>query len=49
MDRLGKYEVRPFSKDRQNIVLVTTEGKRRRNALALLEVDVTRARETMQK
>jgi pyruvate/2-oxoglutarate dehydrogenase complex dihydrolipoamide acyltransferase (E2) component len=49
MDRLGKYEVRPFSKDRQNIVLVTSEGKRRRNAHALLEVDVTRARDMMQK
>jgi pyruvate/2-oxoglutarate dehydrogenase complex dihydrolipoamide acyltransferase (E2) component len=48
MDRLGKYEVRPFTKDRQNIVLVTTEGKRRRNAHALLEVDVTRARAMMQ-
>ncbi len=49
MDRLGKYEVRPFTRDRQNVVLVTTEGKRRRNALALLEVDVTIAREMMQR
>jgi len=49
MDRLGTYEVRPFSKDRQNIVLVASEGKRRHNAHALLEIDVSRAREIMQK
>jgi len=49
MDRLGKYEVRTFSKDRQNIILLTSEGKRRRNAHALLEIDVTQAREIMQK
>jgi pyruvate/2-oxoglutarate dehydrogenase complex dihydrolipoamide acyltransferase (E2) component len=49
MDRLGTYETRPFSKDRQNIVLVASEGKRRHNAYALLEVDVTKAREIIQK
>lgn len=49
MDRIGTYEVRPFSKDRQNIVLVASEGKRRHNAHALLEIDVTQAREIMQK
>lgn len=49
MDRLGTYETRQFSKDRQNVVLVASEGKRRHNAHALLEVDVTRAREIIQK
>jgi len=49
MDRIGAYEIKPFSKDRQNIVLVAAEGKRRHNAHALLEVDVTRAREIIQK
>ncbi|HVQ00272.1 MAG TPA: 2-oxo acid dehydrogenase subunit E2 [Candidatus Thermoplasmatota archaeon] len=49
MDRLGNYEIRPFTKDRRNVVLVTTEGKRRRNAHALLEVDVTLARGIMQR
>ena len=48
MNRLGTYEVRSFTKDRQNTVLVTAEGKRRRNAHALLEIDVTRAREIIQ-
>jgi pyruvate/2-oxoglutarate dehydrogenase complex dihydrolipoamide acyltransferase (E2) component len=48
MDPLGTYEVKPFTKDRQTIVLVSSEGKRRRNSHALLEIDVTRAREIMQ-
>jgi len=43
MDRIGKYEVKPFSKARQDIVLVSGEGKRRHNVYALLEVDVTMA------
>jgi pyruvate/2-oxoglutarate dehydrogenase complex dihydrolipoamide acyltransferase (E2) component len=49
MDRLGKYEIRPFSKERQNIVLVTSEGKRKRGAYALLEVDVTKAKDIIKK
>lgn len=49
MDRLGTFETKPFSKDRQNIVLMASEGKRRHNAYALLEVDITHAREIIQK
>jgi len=45
MDRVGRYEVKPFSKARQDIVLISREGKRRHNAYALLEVDVTDASE----
>lgn len=44
MDKIGTYELRPFTNDRQNIVLVTNEGKRRHNVLAPLEIDVTKAR-----
>ena len=47
MDKIGKYEVQPFSKARQDITVITHEGKRRLNVHALLEVDVTKARETM--
>ena len=49
MDNLGNYEIRPFTKDRQNVVLVTSEGKKRRVAYALLEVDVTKAKEIIEK
>jgi pyruvate/2-oxoglutarate dehydrogenase complex dihydrolipoamide acyltransferase (E2) component len=45
MDRLGKYEVAAFSKVRQDITVVSQEGLRRLKAYALLEIDVTNARE----
>jgi pyruvate/2-oxoglutarate dehydrogenase complex dihydrolipoamide acyltransferase (E2) component len=45
MDRIGTYEIKPFSKARQDIVVVSQEGKRRLNVYALLEIDVTNARE----
>jgi 2-oxoacid dehydrogenases acyltransferase (catalytic domain) len=44
MDNLGEYEIKPFSKAREDIVLVSSEGKRRLNVYALLEFDVTIAR-----
>lgn len=44
MDRIGSYEIKPFSKARQDIVVVSQEGKRRLNIHALLEIDVTDAR-----
>jgi pyruvate/2-oxoglutarate dehydrogenase complex dihydrolipoamide acyltransferase (E2) component len=44
MDRIGKYEVTTFSKTRQDITIVSQEGKRRLMIHALLEVDVTKAR-----
>jgi len=49
MDRIGSYEIKPFSKARQDIVLVSQEGKRRLNVYALLEFDVTKAREIIMK
>lgn len=47
MDKVGKYEVQPFSKARQDITIVSQEGKRRLTVYALLEIDVTTARETI--
>jgi len=45
MDKIGKYEVTAFTKARQDITIVSQEGKRRLNVYALLEVDVTKARQ----
>jgi pyruvate/2-oxoglutarate dehydrogenase complex dihydrolipoamide acyltransferase (E2) component len=47
LDKIGKYEVQPFSKARQDITVVSQEGKRRLKVYALLEIDVTVARETI--
>jgi pyruvate/2-oxoglutarate dehydrogenase complex dihydrolipoamide acyltransferase (E2) component len=47
MDNVGEYVITPFSKARQDIVLVSSEGKRRLNVYALLEFDVTNARKTI--
>lgn len=44
MSRVGKYVTKPFSKTRQNIVLLLEEGSRKHSAHALIEVDVTKAR-----
>jgi len=44
MDKLGKYEVAEFTKERQDITIVSQEGKRRLTIHALLEIDVTKAR-----
>jgi pyruvate/2-oxoglutarate dehydrogenase complex dihydrolipoamide acyltransferase (E2) component len=47
MDKIGKYEVQSFSKARQDITVISKEGKRRLNIYSLLEIDVTKARETI--
>lgn len=47
MDKIGKYEVQSFSKARQDITLISQEGKRRLNIYCLLEIDVTNARKTI--
>jgi len=44
-DRIGAYKTKPFSKDRQNIVLILNESWRKHSIHALVEVDVTKARE----
>jgi pyruvate/2-oxoglutarate dehydrogenase complex dihydrolipoamide acyltransferase (E2) component len=44
MDRIGEYDIRPFSQNRRNITLIVKEGARKHNVHALLEIDVTKAR-----
>ena len=44
MDRIGRYELKPYTKYRRDIELVTREGWRKRATHALLEIDVTKAR-----
>ncbi|MCJ2513786.1 MAG: 2-oxo acid dehydrogenase subunit E2 [Candidatus Thermoplasmatota archaeon] len=44
MDKIGKYEIKHFTKNRQNIVLILKEGKRRHNVHGLIDVDVTNGR-----
>lgn len=44
MDRIGKYQVKPYTKHRRNIEIITTEGWRKRSTHTLLEIDVTNAR-----
>jgi len=39
------YDIKPFTKARQDITVISQEGKRRLNVYALIEVDVTKARE----
>ncbi|MBN1280577.1 MAG: 2-oxo acid dehydrogenase subunit E2 [Candidatus Thermoplasmatota archaeon] len=48
MDKIGSYETKPFSKSRQDIALVSGEGKRKLKIYALLEFDVTKARGIIQ-
>ena len=45
MRRIGPYEIKPFSKNRRNITLLLKEGARKHNVHALIELDVTKARE----
>lgn len=47
MNKLGNYYIRPFSKARQDITVISQEGKRRLNIFSLLEIDVTKARESI--
>jgi pyruvate/2-oxoglutarate dehydrogenase complex dihydrolipoamide acyltransferase (E2) component len=49
MDKVGMYDIQPFTKARQDITLISREGKRRLNVHALIEVDVTKAREIIAK
>ena len=44
MDRLGKYQIEPFTKKRQNISLLLNEGIKKHKIHGLIEVDVTNAR-----
>jgi pyruvate/2-oxoglutarate dehydrogenase complex dihydrolipoamide acyltransferase (E2) component len=44
MDRIGKYQVKPYTKHRRNIEIITKEGWRKRSTHTVLEIDVTKAR-----
>ena len=48
-DKIGSYQVKPFSKYRRNVALITGEGWRKHSIHALIEIDVTRAKELMKK
>ncbi len=49
MDRIGKYQIKPFTKYRRNIELITKEGWRKRSTHTILEIDVTNARKIIHK
>lgn len=49
MENIGKYKVKPFTKQRRNIELITKEGWRKKTINTILEIDVTNAREMIQK
>ena len=49
MDRIGNYRTKPFSRHRKNVILVASEGWRRRTIKFLVEADVTDAREKIRR
>ena len=49
MDRTGNYCIKPFTKHRQNVVLVVKEGWRNHSVHVFVEVDVTDARKKIRK
>jgi pyruvate/2-oxoglutarate dehydrogenase complex dihydrolipoamide acyltransferase (E2) component len=49
MDKLGRYQIEPFTKKRQNIALLLDEGLKKHNVHGLIEVDVTNARIKLKK
>jgi len=44
MDRIGKYQIKPFTENRRNIVLILNEGWRRHSINAIIEADITESR-----
>jgi pyruvate/2-oxoglutarate dehydrogenase complex dihydrolipoamide acyltransferase (E2) component len=44
MDKIGRYEIKPFTINRKNIELILEEGKRKHSIHGLIEMDVTKAR-----
>ena len=49
MDRVGKYQVKAYTKHRRNIEVITKEGWRKRSTHTVLEIDVTNARKMLHK
>lgn len=45
MDRIGKYQIKPFSKNRRNITLILREGWLRHSTHYIIDINVTKARE----
>lgn len=48
-DRIGTYQTKSFTQYRRNISLITGEGWRKHSIHALIEIDVTTAKELMKK
>ncbi len=48
MDRIGSYHLKPFSTFRQNMTLITHEGWKKHSIHAMIEIDVTDARQRIQ-
>jgi len=44
VDRIGNYQIKPFSKNRRNIILILKEGWRRHSTHGIIEIDVSKAR-----
>ena len=49
MDLIGDYEIKPFTKHRKNIVHILREAKNKHSANAVIELDVTNARNMIEK
>jgi pyruvate/2-oxoglutarate dehydrogenase complex dihydrolipoamide acyltransferase (E2) component len=49
VDKIGNYQIKPFSVERKNIELVLKEGWRKHSIHAILEFDVTNALEKIKK
>lgn len=49
MDKIGRYTFKKFTKNRQNIELIVKEGWRKHAIHAVIEIDVTDAREIIRK
>ena len=48
-DRIGTYHTKPFSQYRRNIALITGEGWRKHSIHTLIEIDVTTAKNLINK
>ena len=49
MDLIGNYEIKPFTKRRKNIVHILREAKKKHSAYAVIELDVTNAKNIIEK
>ena len=49
MDLIGRYQTKPFSKNRKNIVQVARAGRKKNSAYALIELNVTKGRRIIKK